>query len=225
MTPLRWFLRHWYDVSLVIGIVILVVAASIGDRLSVLQRLSLANLGVIFLHFFEEFGFPGGFGKFANTLLNKGDGSSIDRHPLSQLSAMLGNWSFALLFYVPPIVFPDVMILGTMPMLFGAIGQMFAHGILNNVMLAKAGLCWGYNSGLATALFGHVPLAIAFYRAADNATPSDWALGFAYAVFAYLVVFRTIIMGGLEDKKSPFPFDATEMARFDRQYGVKPKDK
>lgn len=66
MTFLR---RHWYDLSAFIGIGILAVLFVFWDDFSVLQRLSIANLAVIFFHFYEEFGFPGGFGKLANTLL------------------------------------------------------------------------------------------------------------------------------------------------------------
>lgn len=60
--------RHWYNLSAFIGVAILAILGFNWDDLSVLQRLSIANLAVIFFHFFEEFGFPGGFGKMANIL-------------------------------------------------------------------------------------------------------------------------------------------------------------
>ena len=107
-------------------------------------------------------------------------------------------------------------------MLFGAVGQMFAHGILNNVLLKRAGLRWGYNSGLATTLFGHIPLAIAYgyhVEAMGLASVWDWVVGAVGMVLAYALVFRTLIMKSLEDENSPWPFDDTEMARIDRLYG------
>lgn len=90
-----------------------------------------------------------------------------------------------------------------------------------NLLLKKAGLRYVYNSGLATALFGHVPLCIGYgyyIETAGLTTAWDWVFGALYAVFAYAVFFRLIIMKVFEDKNSPYPFDATEMARFDRLY-------
>lgn len=213
--------RHWYNVSLGIALMLAIVLFSARDALSTLQLLSLANLAVIFLHFFEEFGFPGGFGKLANTLLTT-DSPAIDRYPLNQTAVWVGNWSFALLFYVPPIFFPSLIWLGLMPMLFGAIGQGLAHGVLNNVVLKRAGLRWGYNSGLATTILGHWPLAIAYGSVVSSqslASGWDWLIGIAYAVFAYVVIFRSAIMGSLANRNSRHPFDATEIARFDKLYG------
>ncbi|WP_026784900.1 HXXEE domain-containing protein [Pleomorphomonas koreensis] len=219
---MKFLHRHWYDLSLFIGLAILGVLALWWDSFSILQRLSIANLAVIFFHFFEEFGFPGGFGKMANTLYFK---TTPDprRFPLNQNAVMIGNWSVAVLFYIPPIFFPQVMWLGLLPMLFGAM-QMFAHGILNNVLLKRAGLRWGYNSGLVTAFFGHLPLAIAYGYYVETmglASAWDWVIGAIGVVVAYGLVFRMLIMKNLEDEHSPWPFDDVEMARFDRLYGRK----
>ena len=78
-------------------------------------------------------------------------------------------------------------------MLFGMVGQLFSHAVLNNMMLKKAGLRYGYNSGLATALLGHTPLAVGYiiYISGNSlATLWDWTIAVAYMIFAYLVVFR-----------------------------------
>lgn len=144
-----------------------------------------------------------------------------DRWPLNQNSVMFGNWGFAVLFYLPPIFFPNIIILGLMPMLFGAIGQTLSHTLLNNAKLKAAGLRYGYNSGMVTAFLGHLPLAIAYGYVVQRdglATGRDWLVAFLYAVFAYVVVFRLGIMKGLEDKNSPHPFDETELRRFDKLY-------
>ena len=220
---MKFLHRHWYNLSVFIGLGLLGVLFAYWNEFSILQRLSLANLAVIFFHFFEEFGFPGGFGKMANTLYYKTT-PDARRWPLNQRAVMIGNWSFALIFYVPPIFFPNLIWLGLIPMLFGAVGQMFAHGILNNILLKRAGLRWGYNSGLATALFGHVPLAIAYGYYVESmglATLMDWVIGVVGMVLAYGLVFRMMIMKNLEDENSPWPFDDVEMARFEKLYGVR----
>lgn len=220
---MKFFHRNWYNISFVIGLGVITILSIYWNKFSILQRFAIANLAVLFFHFYEEFGFPGGFGKLANTLLTK-NSPAIDRFPLNQTSVWFGNWTFALLFYVPPIFFPNQIWLGLMPMLFGAVGQMFSHGILNNVMLKRAGLRYGYNSGLATAIFGHVPLCIGYgyyIESYDLTTGWDWIIGFLYAIFAYIVVFRMMIMKVFEDKNTRYPFDETETSRFDRLYGQK----
>jgi len=217
---MRFMRRHWHEISAFIGMDILTLLFMLWHECSVLQRLSIANLAVIFFHFFEEFGFPGGFGKMANTLLFK-NSPAPDRWPLNQQSVWFGNWAFAILFYLPPIFLPQYIWLGLMPMLFGAVGQLFSHAILNNVHLKRAGLRCGYNSGLATALFGHLPLCIVYgyYVEAQGLTTAwDWIIGVVYAAFAYVVVFRKCIMMGLANVNSPYPFDAMELARFDMLY-------
>jgi len=215
--------RHWYEISAFIGMTMLALLFILWHEWSVLQRLSIANLAVIFFHFYEEFGFPGGFGKMANTLLFK-NSPAPDRWPLNQQSVWFGNWAFAILFYFPPILLPHYIWLGLMPMLFGAIGQLFSHAFLNNVYLKKSGLRYGYNSGLATVLFGHLPLCVAYVYYVETkglATDLDWIIGGVYAAFAYVVVFRKGIMMGLANVNSPYPFDAIELARFDKLHESK----
>ncbi len=218
---MKFLHRHWYDLSAAVGVAILIVLFAFWGEFSVLQRLSIASLAAIFFHFFEEFGFPGGFGKMANTLYYK-NSPDITRWPLNQRSVMIGNWSFALLFYVPPVFFPQLIWLGLTPMLFGAISQGLAHGVLNNVLLKRAGFRYGFNSGLITTVPGHIPLTIAYGYIVETmrlATAWHWVVGFLGAVFAYAVVFRMLIIKSLEDASSPYPFDETEMKRFDRLYG------
>jgi len=210
---MRFLRRHWYDVSVGIVLAIFACLALFWDKLSILQRLSLANLGVLFLHFFEEFGFPGGFSKLANAVLYPSPDAPADRYPLNQNSVMIGNWVFAILFYIPPIFFPNLIWLGLMPILFGAIGQSLSHLVVNNIAMRT----W-YNGGLASTVFGHIPIAflyIGYVQRHGLATAWDYVIGMAYAVIAYALFFRRL-MFALADKNSPYPFDEVEMARFDR---------
>lgn len=85
--------------------------------------------------------------------------------------------------------------------------------MLNNIKLGT----W-YNSGLATTLFGHVPVAVAYISYVQQhalATGWDWVIGVAYAIFAYGVLFRRLVIG-LADRNSPYPFDTIEMGRLDQ---------
>jgi len=126
---------------------------------------------------------------------------------------MIGNWIFAILFYIPPIAFPNLIWLGLMPILFGAIGQSISHLVVNNIAMRT----W-YNGGLATTVFGHIPIAylyIAHVQQHSLATVWDYVIAVTYAVIAYALFFRRL-MFALADKNSPYPFDKVEMNRFDR---------
>ena len=59
----------------------------------------------------------------ANAVLYPSAYAPANRYPLNQNSVMIGNWVFAILFYIPPIFLPNLIWLGLMPILFGAIGQ------------------------------------------------------------------------------------------------------
>ena len=67
------------------------------------------------------------------------------------------NWGTALVLYVPPIIFPDAIWFGLAPILFDGLAQLIVHAIVNNKMLGTY-----YNAGLATVVFGHLPIAIIY---------------------------------------------------------------
>jgi len=156
--------------------------------------------------------------KMANTLYYKGNKEDPSRYPLNQNMVMWGNWTFAVLFYIPPIFYPHIIWLGLMPMLFGGVAQLIMHGIVNNRLLGKGH--W-YNSGLASTVLGHLPLFLTYayvIQTNDLATVWDWGIAAVYAVLAYVVVMRIAMMKLLGDVNSPYPFTKEEMARFDRLY-------
>lgn len=85
MGPFRWYLRHWYDVGL--GVAIAVFAAGVVLDLSVLQQILLLNLAVLFLHEFEEYGWPGGLPTFLNEIRPDGGALSTCRAAMGD-----GRW-------------------------------------------------------------------------------------------------------------------------------------
>lgn len=208
----KFLLRHFYNISLGIGIVVLIGAIIFWKDMSFLQGLAVLNFAVINFHFFEEFGFPGGFPKFCNTIFACKNSPAPDRYPLNQMSAFLTNWVTAIVLYLPPIFFPDVIWFGLAPILFGGVAQLLMHGIYNNVLLKKF-----YNAGLGAVLFGHVPIAICYiyYITVNNlASGWDYLIGTVIMVLWYVVGVRIIINKTFEDVNSPYPFDEVEMNKF-----------
>lgn len=208
---MKFLLRNWYNLSGILALILIVVLWLLWGDLSLIQRLLFSNFIVIHIHVWEEFGFPGGFPKFANTLMIKGS-PRPECYPLNQMSAMVGNWFFAFVFYLIPVFFEDAIWFGLMPMLFG-IAQVIMHGIINNIQLRQ----W-YNPGLGAALLGHLPIAIYYIKYIHSnrlGSLMDWVIAIVYMIFAYVIVFRKLIIGSLQNIDSPYPFAEEELVRFD----------
>lgn len=208
----KFLLRHFYNISLGIGFILLICAFVFWKDMSYLQGLAVLNLAVLNFHFFEEFGFPGGFPKFCNTMFAYKNSPAPDRYPLNQMSAFLTNWVTAIVLYIPPIFFPNVIWFGLAPILFGGVAQLIMHGVYNNILLKKF-----YNAGLGAVLFGHVPIAICYihYITVNHlASGWDYLIGTVIMVLWYVVGVRLIINKSLEDVNSPYPFDEVEMSKF-----------
>ena len=213
---MRFLLRHFYNISLFLGIAILLYTWVNWNDLNYLAALGLLNLAVINLHFFEEFGFPGGFPYFANTIFGYKDSPMPDRFPLNQMSAFLTNWGTALIMYLPPIIFPDKIWLGLPAILFGGVAQLIMHAIVNNRLLKT----W-YNGGLATVVFGHFPIMlfyIHYIEINDLVTFWDYVIAIALMVFWYVIGIRVFIMNAFKNLNSPYPFAKTEMDKFHKAY-------
>lgn len=209
---MKFLLRHWYNISLVIGILCLIGAVVFWNDLSLLQGLALLNFAVINFHFFEEFGFPGGFPKFANTIFAPKNSTRPERYPLNQLSALVINWLTGIVMYLLPIFFPDAIWLGLGAVIFGGVMQLLVHGIYNNIVLKRF-----YNAGLASVVLGHLPIAIVYiyYITVHHlASGWDWFFGILFIFFWYIVIIRIAIPKLFEDPNSPYAFDEVEMNRF-----------
>ncbi|MCY1569963.1 HXXEE domain-containing protein [Staphylococcus pettenkoferi] len=211
---MKLFLRHFYNISVAIGIIIIIGTIIIWQDINALQRLALLNLAVINFHFFEEFGYPGGFPKFANTIFAYKNSPRPDRFPLNQMSAFLTNWGTALVLYIPPIIFPEAIWFGLAPILFGGLAQLIVHAIVNNKMLGTY-----YNAGLATVVFGHLPIAIIyiiFIHTHNLVSFWDYVIGVVIMVLWYVVGIRIFINKGFESINSSYPFTPKEMAKFNK---------
>ncbi|WP_373101120.1 MULTISPECIES: HXXEE domain-containing protein [Pasteurellaceae] len=139
-----------------------------------------------------------------------------DRYPLNNMSALWTNWGTTLFMYLPPIIFPNTIWLGLVPMIFGGVAQLLIHGIVNKKMLKSR-----YNAGLATTLFGHFPLFVAYvYHIEVHQLVIWWEylLAAVLIVAWYVGVIRIVIPKLWEDKNSPYPFNPAQMAKFDRLY-------
>ncbi|RZL89621.1 MAG: HXXEE domain-containing protein [Variovorax sp.] len=146
-----------------------------------------------------------------NEVFNRRDGPA-DRYPLNQANCALINIT-AWLFYVIPVFFPDAVWLGLAQVLFGMVGQFVVHGVINFKLKTV------YNPGLAAVVVDHIPLGIWYLiEVYSNGLVRgwDWLFGvLTLAAFVGVVMLR-LGYGLMADKKTRYPLEPPEMARWDR---------
>jgi len=207
---MRFILRYWYDIGLVIGLVIFAYLAI--WPMHGLQLILMLNIAVLMVHQFEEYHVPGGEPWILNEVFQP-RGGPVDRYPLNQGNAAFIN-ILAWPWYFIPVLFPHVIWLGIGQILFGMAGQLVIHGVITNIRLKTI-----YNPGLAAVVFGHVPLGIWYlvvvYR--DGVVGwTDWVFGILY-LLGFLVIFMLILGYRVMLSKNPrWAFAPEEVDRFNR---------
>ena len=207
---MSYVIGRWYDIGLVLAVPA-IVWAIVGD-LSTVQRILLLNCVALLLHQFEEMRWPGGSPWVLNEVLNRKDGPA-DRYPLNQANCAFINivaWGF----YFLPVSFPGAVWLGLAQIVFGMVGQFIVHGIIINIKLQTF-----YNPGLAAVVLGHLPLGIWYLVEVYGQgviSRWDWLFGVLTLVAFVGVVMLRLGYGLMADKKTRYPFEPWEMARWNR---------
>lgn len=191
---MKWFCKYWPHVGLGVSAVAGVLLVIFWGDMNVLARIHTLNFIVLGLHQFEEYVCPGGMGVVMNKMQSTitfsplyKENAPIDRYPLNQMNAMVGNCFAFYLIYTLPIFLPDVIWLGMGPILFGMGFQVMMHCIVGNIKLG----CF-YNPGMAAVLLGHVPVGIWFFvHLSQNGMITK---GNVIGGVAYLVVFTVVFM-------------------------------
>ena len=101
---LNKFVNHWFDVSVYVAGILALIAIFLPMTIS--QQLLIASIIVLLLHFFEEFGAPGGFPYMGVKILLGKDDRNPANWNCNNLSSMYGNWLFLILVYILPLFFP-----------------------------------------------------------------------------------------------------------------------
>lgn len=212
---MRFYCRHWYSLNLIIGGILALALAVNWACLTFTQHLVALNLLFLFVHQFEEYGWPGGEPMIMNALLQQSD--CPERFPLNQFSAMFTNVVSAVVLYGLPFFFPNVMWLCLAPMLFNVL-QLVIHGVVTNIKLKGV-----YNPGLFAVVCLHMPVTVVFIYQAVSAhliTGVDWLAAMVYTVFAggFFVGVMTYVV--FANRNSRWPFATEEMERFHLQQKI-----
>ena len=183
---MKKIINNWYYIS--IGLAVLFACILFAGDWNMTQKYLLASSALLCLHFFEEFGFPGGFPLMGAKVMLGMEEFDKDKLDCNNLSSSLSNWLLLVLVYLMPMFFPGVRFL-----LIGAVvlslAEIFMHLLLFNVKQRTI-----YNPGLITGLFGIGTVGVIYLIKGFD--PSlyvwyDYVLGFVYFVVCFLFCFRS----------------------------------
>ncbi len=157
------------------------------------QKCLLASGCILFLHFFEEFGYPGGFPLLGVKLMLGSEEMDKTKWDCNNLSCMFGNWGFLSLIYLLALLLPNVRFLTMSAMLF-----LFMEVIMHTMFNIR--LKTFYNAGLITAVFGLGPIGCYYFFRVFDAQMFVWydyVLAVVWFVAVFLFCFRSKIYWGL----------------------------
>ena len=161
------------------------------------QKCLLASITILFLHFFEEFGYPGGFPLMGMKVMMNSDEMDSTKWDVNNLSSMFGNWGFLFLLYILPLIFPNVRFLTLSAMMF-----LFAE-VLMHLVLFPVALKTFYNAGQITAVLGLGFIGCYYFTTEFNPAMFVWydyVLAVVWFVAVFMFCFRSKLYWDLGKK-------------------------
>lgn len=168
-------------------------------------KLLIGSLIVIHLHFFEEFGLPGGFAWCGIKVEMKNVNKNVSKWQLNQASALFGNLWFAGFVYLLALVLPSVKWLVASAVMFSFV-EVLMHFVIFNISLKKF-----YNPGLVTAALGLMPISIV-YLMNYQFNLVDVIIGFVWIGINYWIAFRSPLFQFINNMKQ-FTFTKMDVAK------------
>ncbi|MGI6032425.1 MAG: HXXEE domain-containing protein [Coriobacteriales bacterium] len=202
----RRFVFSWYKIS-PFAAGILAIVACMGEW-DLTEKMVLASTAVLFLHFYEEFGCPGGFPWIGLHVEMGVTDTDSKTWSLNQLNSMVGNWWFGIVVFPITLAFPNAHFLALAVALFAFL-EVAMHLIGFNVPFRTL-----YNPGLGTALFGLMPLSIWYLVQTVPTGLFTWVdivLALVWIVFNYWLVFRSPLYKHLGKKSDRYAFTEEEV--------------
>lgn len=171
------------------------------------QKLLLLSISILFLHFFEEFGWPGGFPWLGVRVMLGSDERNPSKWDCNNLNSMFGNWGFLFLVYILPLFFTSLRFLVVGAMIFNFL-ELFMHVVVFNVRLKTR-----YNPGMITALL-LAAVSVSYFLNVFEAGAFVWydyLLATVWFVVVFWFSFRSPLYWAL-GRKSGYPL--TEQTAF-----------
>lgn len=203
---MKKIVNNWHYISVFLAGAVTLVAILV--PMADVTRLLLAANVVLLLHFFEEFGWPGGFPYMGMKVLMGSGEMDSSKWNVNNLSSMYGNWGFLLLVYVLPLCLPGVRFLTLAAFMF-----LFAE-VLMHCVLFPIRLCTLYNAGLVTSLGAGAIACCYFFGVVFDGSLFlwyDWVIAVMWFAAVFVLCFRSKIYWSL-GKKPGYPL--TEQSAF-----------
>lgn len=211
MTKLKKWLYQWYNISVFLSVFCgLVLGFGTWDMRQ--EMIIMAMMG-LYLHFFEEFGYPGGFPWIGMAVEMGIRDTDATKWGFNQLSAVVDNWWFTMLVFPLALLLPNVKFMTLAVALFCMI-EGFAHILLFNVSLKTF-----YNPGLASTVCVLLPIAIRYFIQINGQGLYGWldyVLALVWIVLNYWFVCRSPFFKWMGKKSDKFTFTKEEVMRAER---------
>lgn len=203
---MKKMINQWHFVSVYLAGAAALVAILV--PMDITPRLLWASISILFLHFYEEFGAPGGFPYMGMKVLMGSSETDKTKWSCNNLSSMFGNWGFLFLLYVVPLLLPDVRFLTLSAMLF-----LFAEVIMH-LLLFPVRMKEFYNPGQITGVLGLGIIGIYYFTIVFEPQMYlwyDYVLAIAWFVGVFWFSFRSPLYWGLGAKPG---YDLTDKSAF-----------
>lgn len=167
------FRRHWFDIGLMLGVIVGIGLLMRGSELSELSIILWCSLISLFAHQFEEYRFPGWFPGMLNVVLFRS--SDPARYPLNLNSALAVNVFVGWGSYLAAAIWGTSALWLVLATLTVSVGNCVFHLIF----MPLRG-CRPYNPGMATSLVFFIPIVVWFFISTGSLlSVNDWILGIA----------------------------------------------
>lgn len=193
---MKKIVNNWYIISVYLaGFTALAAAFLTNDPM---QKVLLASATMLLLHFYEEFGVPGGFPLMGVRIMLGKDEPDKTKWDCNNLNCMFGNWLALVMIYLLPLILPGVKFL-FLSALFLSCAELVMHLILFNVKQKSL-----YNPGLITGVLGLAPVAIHYiikYLDTSVYVWHDYVLAFIYFAVVFWFCYRSPLYWNLGRKE------------------------
>lgn len=193
---MRTIINNWHNISVFLACAVALIAVLV--PMDVVTRLLLASIFILFLHFFEEFGWPGGFAYMGMKVMMHSGEPDCSKWGVNNLSSMFGNWGFLVLLYILPLCLPGVRFLALSAFMF-LFAELLMHWVLFPIALRTY-----YNAGQITALaLGIIGIYYFFFGGGFDPTILywyDWVLAIVWFIIVFMFCFRSKLYWNLGKK-------------------------
>ena len=176
---MKKLVNNWYNISVYLAAATALAAVLL--PVGIVQRLLLISVSILFVHFFEEFGWPGGFPWLGVRVMLGSNETDSSKWDCNNLNSMFGNWCFLVLVYVLPIFLPALRFLTLGAMIFNLL-ELFMHVVLFNARLKSR-----YNPGMVTAVL-LTPVSLFYFLRVFESSAFAW-YDYVLAVVWFIAVF------------------------------------